>query len=75
MNRCFYTAYQGLAGSSGSDGSRIGNQAFYIKTSNQGCGCSSGKCEAYEGTGYTSYKIYDTVSSILNRLYTNISFR
>ena len=75
MNRCFYAAYQGLAGSSGSDGTEIGNQAFYIKTLNQRCGCSSGTCEPNEGTGYTSYKIYDTASSILNRLYTIISFR
>ena len=70
MNRCLYAAYRGLAGSEGSDGTRIGNQAFYIKASNQGCGCSSGTCEANGGSGYTSYNIYDTVSGILNRLCT-----
>ena len=70
MNRCLYAAHRGLAGSEGSDGTRIGNQAFYIKTSNQGCGCSSGTCEANEESGYTSYNIYDTVSGILNRLCT-----
>ena len=71
MNRCLYAAYRGLAGSKGSDGTRIGNQAFYIYNSNQGCGCSSGTCEANEESGYTSYNIYDTVSGILNRFYTN----
>ena len=55
MNRCLHASSLGLSGSKGAVDTRIRNHAFYIKHSNQGCGCSSGTCYDRTSSGYTSY--------------------
>jgi hypothetical protein len=57
MKRCTEAARKGLRG--------IRSLAFYIRTSNQRCACSSGACSTRRGSGsYTSYyTVSPTVSS------------
>ena len=52
-NRC--TAAAGSPGSS--KRGNIGTQAFYIRTSDNKCGCSQGACSSHSGSGYHSYRI------------------
>merc|ERR1719253_2248623 len=55
-NRC--TAAAGSPGSS--KRGNIGTQAFYIRTSDNKCGCSQGACSSHSGSGYHSYRIKQT---------------
>ena len=55
MNRCLHASSRGLGGSKGEYETRIRDHAFYIRHSDQGCGCSSGTCSDRKSSGYTSY--------------------
>ena len=55
MNRCLHASSLGLSGSKGEYETRIRDHAFYIRHSDQGCGCSSGTCSDRKSSGYTSY--------------------
>ena len=63
MNRCVDAAEKNNMGSKGSSSTKISDYAFYIRTSDQHCGCSSGSCRKRASDNrYTSYYIYETDS-------------
>ena len=70
MNRCVYATEQNFVGTQSSGNNKIGNQAFYVRTSDERCGCSSGQCHERKigDKDYTSYFIDRTVSGKLYRL-------
>ena len=75
MNRCVYAAEQNNMGSKGSSSTEISDQAFYIRKSDQHCGCSSGSCRSRAANnGYTSYYIYETDSSKISSSSTILCF-
>ena len=55
MNRCIDASIRGLSGSRDAVDTPIRDHAFYIRQSDQGCGCSSGECSERMSTGYASY--------------------
>ena len=55
MNRCVDASIRGLSGSRDAVDTPIRDHAFYIRQSDQGCGCSSGECSERMSTGYASY--------------------
>ena len=70
MNRRVSAAEQNFHGTQSSGNNKISDQAFYVRTSDERCGCSSGQCYERQigDEDYTSYFIYRTVSGKLYRL-------
>ena len=58
MNRCVNAANEGSIGSNSHGDPNIRNLAFYIRLSDQACGCSSGECSTL--TPDPSFRSYYT---------------